>query len=213
MLFLFLHRSDGRMTLEQDGWTRAAECLKAYNEQPVCSVASECLEWSAAPYGLNVCKSFPEGNGRDISSAVFYRQANKELKEFTLAGDYNDPKTIWGIIIAVDGDYIDMTNPIRSVGLRSIDNVAQTIFPSVDAEAGDILLLSSAHDDLVSEGLFSAPPTTTTVGYVNGLDEVGILFAKQITSSGPTGELQTVGVGNTVAPDRELMISIAVRGN
>jgi len=48
---------------------------------------------------------------------------------------------------------------------------------------------------------------------VNGLDEVGILFAKQITSSGPTGELQTVGVGNTVAPDRELMISIAVRGN
>ena len=136
---------------------------------------------------------------------MFYRPAGSETSfSFDLIG--RAPS--WAILVAVNG--IDETNPVRSVALTSCDKKKQSVFPSVNGEENDLLLLSQAFDDPASDAQFPAPLNTTLVSSTRGPDEAGFVYMKTLTETGPTGKFVTPGDGTGKAACKDALISIAL---
>jgi len=207
MLFLFLSRSDARQPMVVPGWTRAAECFKSYNSQSRCMTYDDCTTWS--DYKPGTCDKFPTGTGADLNTVVFYRMADPSTTTWTFDVSWVSKPT-WAIMTAINSDYIDTSNPIRSVGSASNDGSYDSIFPSIYGKTNDILLLSMAFDDAVAESKFGPPPGTELIGYKSYSDEAGFLFGKRLTSDGQTGTLRTQGSG--AASNKDALIAITLRG-
>lgn len=203
LLLLFLSRTDDLLPLRLDGWTRAVECLKSDNGQRQCLREADCTERLDADY----CRTFGDGgNGRDLAGALFYRfvaQNEPERFAFDLRGD----KPAWAILVAARG--ADPDDPIVDTAGRSRDSSDDSVFPSVRAESGSLLLVSQSFDDTAAVDQFTAPGGMDAVGHVAGNDEAGFVFGERIASSGETGDRTSRGPGGPAAKD--LMLSVTLR--
>lgn len=210
LLVLFLSRTDSFLPMEiYGGWTRLASCYKTYNEQPQCFTAEDCLK-EANRMGKTFCYSFPVGKGRDLGTVVFAKKVGrKEVTRTTKKITMGGWPPSWAIMTLLRG--VNTTDPVRSVATASCDNSVHSLFPSVDALQDDVLLLSMAYDDAAPQSAFTAPSTTTVLGYTRGYDETGILYGKRIGSNGPTGSLMTGGDGSYHCKDA--LITLALRHN
>jgi len=209
MLFLWVMRSDGRTPLKQDGWTRAAECLKQTNTQSSCYNAANCKKWSS--WKPEYCSEWAGGdNGSDLSNVLFYRRADPNKSSWTIKADWH-AKPTWVIMVAVKGSCIDMNNPIRGWKGRSSDGNKRSKFPSVEAKKNDILLLSMSHDSSVPKSAYTAPDGMQTLAYTYGPDETGFAYGGRRQADGWTGELITNGDGG-YGTNSDDLVAVVVRG-
>ncbi|MCU0660756.1 MAG: hypothetical protein MUC50_00335 [Myxococcota bacterium] len=221
LLVLFLHRTDGDLPLRVSGWSRAGECLKEDNGYQ-CSTANECTSWSDSSHTF--CDTFAGGlGGHDLGQVVFYKTAgSSEPGSYTFnlnKGSSGEPG--WAFLTALRG--AATTSPVRSLANKGCDNDVHSKFPSVYGQSGDMLLLSQAFDDAVSQSTFGAPSGTSLFGYVTGErqyvsaadqnsslenDETGFLYGAKLTSTGDTGTKTTTGGGASSCKDALISLTI-----
>ena len=207
LLILVLHRTDDDLPLFVDGWTRVAECFKTGNPSD-CATEADCTVW----HNPKFCQTFgPKGPGHDLAQSVFYRTAGaNEPSSHTF--DLNFDTTGhpgWAILTALRG--AATTDPVRDWAGVGCDGDSASVFPSVNSEAGDMVLLSQSYDDAIAQANFGPPAGTTTFGYVSQSDEAGFLFGGLLTSTGPTGTMKTVGPGSFACKDA--LVSLTVKPN
>jgi len=212
LLVLFLHRTDSYLPLTVDGWTRVAECYKRDNGFD-CSTFADCTVWASNP---NFCETFGGNNGargHDLAQAAFVRevQANEPAAyEFDLNLDpAGSGPPGWAIIVALRG--ADTVDPVRDWDHRGCDQSPDSVFPSVEGDIGDLLLLSQSFDDTVPENLFLPPDGMQSLGYTSQSDEAGFLFGAILDAAGPTGERQTNGPGASNCKDALVSLTIQPR--
>ncbi|MCG8668320.1 MAG: DNRLRE domain-containing protein, partial [Pseudomonadales bacterium] len=206
LLVLALHRTDDYLPLRiGGGWTRAAECLKRDNGYD-CVTYDDCSSWLDGDF----CESFGDyGRGaRDLAQAIFYKRVgSSEPSSYTF--DMN-PDTNghpgWAILTALRG--ANTSNPIRDWANEGCDNNNDSLFPSVYAQSGDMVLLSQSFDDAVAQNKFGAPTGTSTFGYVSQSDEAGFLYGGIVDSTGETGSMKTHGDGASGCKDALISLSI-----
>ena len=104
----------------------------------------------------------------------------------------------------------DEARPIRAAAGTSHDGNPNSLFPSANGEAGDLLLLSQAFDDTAAQDDFLPPTDMALFRWIAGADEAGYVFGVELSDDGPTGERETQGVGGANAKD--LMLTIVVAG-
>lgn len=205
LLVLALHRTDDYLPLRLSGWTRAAECLKRDNGYD-CSTYEDCTDWRDNTF----CERFGDsGRGaRDLAQAIFYKRvSSNEPSSYTF--DMNPSSSGhpgWAILTALRG--ANTSDPVRDWSHEGCDNNADSLFPSVYGQAGDMVLLSQSFDDAVAQSKFNAPDDTTTFGYVSQSDEAGFLFGGTLDSNGETGSMKTHGDGASSCKDALISITI-----
>lgn len=208
LLVLFLHRTDDLLPLQLSGWKRVAECLKEDNNYQ-CATAAQCTNW----YDSSYCRSFGGLGGRDLAQAVFVRTVSaSEPSSYTFNMNLDATgEPGWAILSAVRG--ANNSDPVRAWAGTGCDHDGDSLFPSVRANAGDLLLLSQSNDQPVPASRFLAPSGTTSYGYVTGNDETGFLFGQKVGATGATGVKRTEGPGETVqgAWCKDLTISVAIK--
>ncbi len=207
LLILVLHRTDDDLPLFVDGWTRVAECFKTGNPSD-CATEADCTVW----HNPKFCQTFgPKGAGHDLAQSVFYRTAGpNEPSSHTF--DLNIDSTGhpgWAVLTALRG--AATTDPVRDWSGVGCDGDSASVFPSVNGEAGDMVLLSQSYDDAIAQTNFGPPAGTTTFGYVSQSDEAGFLFGGVLTSTGQTGTMKTVGPGSFACKDA--LVSLTVKPN
>lgn len=202
LLVLFLSRTDDPLPLHLEGWETRASCLTSSNTQLACFTVEDCTMRDG-----DYCLAFDApGSGEDLATVVFTRTvgpAEPPSYGWSLRGT----QPSWAVLSSVRGANNDA--PIRDSAVRSFDAVPASVFPSANAEAGDLLLLFQAFDDPAAEGDFLAPAGMSALAYVVGTDETGYLFGESMTTSGPTGERETLGTGGPDAKDLMLTVVIA----
>ncbi|MFK7822691.1 MAG: metallophosphoesterase [Oligoflexales bacterium] len=207
LLVLFLHRTDDDLPLFVDGWKRVAECYKTNNGHQ-CATEPDCTNW----HNDYFCEKFgSKGNGHDLAQSVFIREVKpgeKDSYHFNLNLDSSGHPG-WAILTALRG--ADTRNPVRDWSTTGCDKNADSIFPSVYGESGDMLLLSQSFDDAIAKSKFGAPSGTSTIGYVSKSDEAGFLFAGILGNSGNTGNKKTQGVGGPSCKDALVSITIKAK--
>jgi hypothetical protein len=206
LLVLFLHRTDDVLPLQVNGWKRVAECYKTDNGYQ-CATASSCKSW----YNSSFCRDFSTGAGRDLAQSVFVKTAGSNEPSsysFNMNMDSSGHPG-WAILTALRG--ADTSNPVRDWAHVGCDNSSKTIFPSVNGQAGDMLLMSQSFDDKVAQSLFGAPSGASTFGYVSNSDEAGFLFGRRLSSSGETGKMSTNGSGASGCKDAAISLTIRPR--
>ncbi|MFE8070300.1 Ig-like domain-containing protein [Marinobacteraceae bacterium S3BR75-40.1] len=201
LLMLFVSRTDDLLPIHLDGWTAGASCFKSTNGQDDCFEIPQCIE----PDG-DYCLRFDGGRGRDLATVVFYREVRSgdpRRYALNLRGD----KAGWAILTALRG--ADTRNPIRDVATESDDHNSDSLFPSVDGRAGDMLLLSMAFDDTTDRDDFRAPDDTEMFQWIAGVDEAGYVYGQVLDEDGATGSKKTHGPGGPNAKDA--LIALTVR--
>jgi len=201
LMMLFLSRTDDVLPIRWNGWTAGASCYKTTNGQNECHVIRDCVDQQG-----DYCRQFDGGNGHDLATVVFYRTASANEPSnyrFNMNGD----KAGWAILSTVRG--ADNGNPIRDVNQESDDGNADSLFPSVYGEAGDMLMLSQAFDDTTDRDDFRAPDNMELFRWIAGSDEAGYVFGATLSSNGETGSRKTRGPGGPGAKDA--LISLTVR--
>ncbi|MEZ4294053.1 MAG: DNRLRE domain-containing protein [Polyangiaceae bacterium] len=202
LLVLFLSRTDDYLPLRLAGWKKAAECFKTGNTQSECLTEAKCTEWKNADY----CRTFGSGgNGRDLATVVFYKNVGSgEPNSYTwdLLGEH----AAWAILTSLRGAASE--NPVRSWAGVSNDKSPDSVFPSVQGQAGDMLLLSQGFDDTASQSQFLPPPGTTFYKHTSGVDEAGYVFGKLLTAGGATGKQTTGGPGGPSSKDVLLALTV-----
>jgi hypothetical protein len=205
LLVLILHRTDDVLPLNVRGWNRAAACFKHDNGYD-CVDASDCTDW----YDSSFCRRFGGSNtGRDLAQTVLYKAvgaSEPSTYRFNLNRDSSGHPG-WAILTALRG--ANTSNPVRDWAHKGCDGSADSVFPSVRGQAGDMLLLSQSFDDTVSQSKFGAPSGMQTFGYVSRSDEAGYLFGAVLRSTGATGSRKTSGDGASSCKDG--LVSLAIR--
>ncbi len=203
LLVLVLHRTDDMLPFEVSGWKRAAECYKEDNGYD-CLVVKDCTSVSGG-----FCTRFKNKyNGRDLAQTVFYRTVGSSEQgsyTFNLNQDSSGHPG-WIILTALRG--ANTSNPVRDWAFKGCDGSPDSLFPSVQGEKGDMLLLSQSFDDAVSKSLFGAPSGMQTFGYVSNSDEAGFLFGSVLSASGQTGVKKTSGSGASSCKDALVSLTI-----
>jgi len=208
LLVLFLSRSDDVLPVELAGWTTGPSCFKETNrgnDAEQCWTAQDCLETTSSDWeGNKYCARFPYNHtGEDLATIVFYKSIlqnnddanNEEAANNDTMFQINLPgiHPAWATLAAISN--VNMTNPIRSSAGVACDKKAAGVFPTVHGAAGDLLLLSMAHDDPASQTAFQAPLGTRLVQVQDGFDEAGFLFARRLNVTGKTPMYATKGEG------------------
>ncbi len=201
LLMAFVSRTDDLLPIKWNGWTAGASCYKTTNGQSDCHEIRHCSK----PDG-DYCLEFNGGNGRDLATVVFYKTATANepsSHRFNLRNNHAG----WGILTTLRG--ADNNNPIRSVATESNDNNPDSLFPSVNGNAGDLLMLSMAFDDTTARNDFGAPNGMQMFSFINGADEAGYVYGEILTQNGQTGSRKTSGPGGPNAKDA--LISLTVK--
>ena len=201
LLLLFLSRTDDLLPIRLDGWTAGASCFKTTNGQGSCHEIRHCTNRDG-----DYCLNFNGGNGRDLATVVFYKTLNANESRnysFNLRGS----KPSWAILSAVRG--ANNSDPIRNVATESNDGNPDSLFPSVNGNSGDLLLLSMAFDDTTKRDDFRAPSGMEMHQWIAGEDEAGYVYGQKLTSNGQTGSKKTSGPGGSNAKDA--LISMTIR--
>ena len=208
VLILVLHRTDDDLPLFVDGWTRVAECFKGDNAHD-CGTEATCTAWHD---DASFCADFgPSGNGHDLAQSVFYRVVGAGEPSgytFDMNLDGSGPPG-WAILIALRG--AATTDPVRDWAGVGCDGDANSVFPSVYGETGDMVLLSQSFDDAIAAENFTAPPGTELLGYVSESDEAGFLFGGVLSATGETGPLETGGPGGPGCKDALVSLTVVPR--
>jgi cytochrome c peroxidase len=205
LLLLFLSRTDDLLPVNLDGWTAGASCFKTNNGQSDCHEIRHCSNRDG-----DYCLDFNGGNGQDLATVVFYKtlSANENRNySFNLRGNH----PTWAILSAVRG--ANNNDPIRNVATESNDNNADSLFPSVSGNTGDLLLLSMAFDDTTKQADFGAPSGMEMHKWIAGNDEAGYVYGQKLTSTGQTGSKKTSGPGGPRAKDALISMTIRASGN
>ncbi len=206
LLVLILHRTDDDLPLFVDGWTRVAECYKGGNGDD-CGTEATCTAWHD---DTDYCAAFDgSGNGHDLAQSVFYRvvgPGEPTSYSFDMNLDTSGAPG-WAILSALRG--AATTDPVRDWAGTGCDADPNSVFPSVDGVAGDLVLLSQSFDDAIASENFTAPSGTELLGYVSMSDEAGFLFGGILAASGATGPMETGGVGGPGCKDA--LVSLVVR--
>ncbi len=205
LLILVLHRTDDDLPLHVDGWTRVAECYKRDNGYD-CSTENDCTDWANDDF----CRRFGDygRGGHDLAQSVFFRKVRSgepSSYRFDLNIDSSGHPG-WAILTALRG--ANTTDPVRDWSHTGCDGNADSLFPSVYARQGDMVLLSQSFDDAIAQSKFGAPTGTTRFGYVSNSDEAGFLFGGVVSSTGETGSMKTHGDGGPSCKDALVSLSI-----
>jgi cytochrome c peroxidase len=205
LLLLFLSRTDDLLPIRLDGWTAGASCFKTNNGQRDCHEIRHCSVRDG-----DYCLDFDGGNGQDLATVVFYKTLGSNENRnysFNLRGKHPS----WAILSAVRG--ADNNNPIRNVVTESNDGNNDSLFPSVNGLAGDLLLLSMAFDDTTKQDDFRAPSGMEMHKWIAGNDEAGYVYGQKLTSTGQTGSKKTQGNGGSSAKDALISMTIRPSGS
>lgn len=208
LMLLVLHRTDDFLPLKVNGWTKAAECYKTDNGFN-CAYESTCKSWVSGQNAF--CQEFNTGAGRDLAQAIYYKEAAANEP-----GSYNfnlnyDGSGHPGWIFLTTFRGAATSNPIRAWAGVGNDGSPYSKFPSVNGQAGDMLVLSQSFDDFVPQSAFTAPVGMEDWGYVGKSDETGFLFGAVLTASGPTGVRTSRGPGASDAKDGLISLTIMPR--
>ena len=207
LLVLFLHRTDDDLPLYVDGWTRVAECYKGDNPHD-CGTEAMCTDW----HNDDFCANFgPSGNGHDLAQSVFFRVVGAD-EPTSYVFDMNldtSGHPGWAIVTALRG--AATVDPVRDWDGVGCDRDANSVFPSVAGEPGDMVLLSQSFDDAIASANFGPPAGTELLGYTSQSDEAGFLFGGILTMSGPTGVMETTGPGGPNCKDALVSLTIRAR--
>ncbi|KAL3792097.1 LOW QUALITY PROTEIN: hypothetical protein ACHAW5_006742 [Stephanodiscus triporus] len=190
-------RTDGFLPIRLDQWTRGAECFKSNNDQDDCLRASDCIQ-EDGPYCLKFRRGNRLGEGKDLSSIMFYRKVTEDdpgCWNIELRGN----TTTWAVITAITN--VNEQRPIVSAIGASCDNATDSVFPSVYGRDNDVLLLSQSFDDTASESDFKPPDGTSLLGWTRSDDEVSYI-------RGSAGKLITGGQGGPKCKDA--LVSVVV---
>jgi len=215
LLMLFLSRTDDVLPIQLHGWSTGPSCLKEHNKGnhlKKCWQAGDCLNTTTTSDGITYCTRFPYNQtGQDLATVVFYKPVEEEelRRDVTwltvnLAGRH----PAWATLAAISK--VNMTHPIRSSAGVSCDRKAAGVFPKVYGKAGDLLLLSMAHDDPTNDTAFQAPKGTQLVRTQHGVDEAGYLFARRLNVTGKTLNYATIGEG-TQWWCKDALLSMVIR--
>lgn len=208
LLVLILHRTDDDLPLFVDGWTRVAECYKGDNAHD-CGTEATCTTWHDDPA---YCAAFDgSGDGHDLAQAVFYRVVGvgePTAYSFDLNLDTTGAPG-WAILTALRN--AATTDPVRDWAGVGCDRDLNSVFPSVDGVAGDMVLLSQSFDDPTASESFTAPPGTELLGYVSMSDEAGFLFGGILGATGATGPMETGGPGGPGCKDALISLTVIPR--
>lgn len=219
LLVLAMHRTDDLTPLQLSGWTRVSECMKHDNGYQ-CKYAADCTSWHNSSY----CASFGSLKGWDLGQAVFVRTvSSSEATSYTFNLAHIDRNTrtfmpdssgepAWATLSALRG--ANNEAPVRAWAGTGCDNNADSLFPSVAGNAGDLLLLSQSNDQTVPMSRFLPPTGTTSYGYVTGPDETAFLFGQKLTATGATGIKRTEGPGDEAVQGawcKDLMLSMTFK--
>jgi len=165
------------MSIRLDGWTRGASCFKTNNDQPICLLASDCVQLDG-----DDCIKFQgdgiSGGGYDLGTVVFHRRVTEEdLSSGALPSfaEGVENRRTWAIVTAITN--VNHQNPIRLAAGTSCDEESDSVFPSAYGEENDVILLSQSFDDTASRGDFSPPKGTSLLGWTISRDEVRLFFA------------------------------------
>jgi hypothetical protein len=206
LLVLALMRTDDYLPLRLSGWRKAAECFKQDNGYD-CYKESDCREWSDANY----CRYFGSGThtGRDLAQVIFYKTVSSS-EPSSYAWSLRGSHPAWAIMSTLRG--ASTSNPVRAWASKGCDDNTDSLFPATTGNAGDMLLLSQAFDDYVTQDKFN-PPTGTSLFRYQGADEsprdeAGFVFGKLLTSTGSTGQQKTHGEGGSACKDALISLTI-----
>ena len=209
LLVLFLSRTDDYLPMQMDNWKSVAQCFKTDNGDKRCMINADCkrnFSWDEKKY--RYCSRFSSGGtGQDLATSVFTREMDNQAPNqfvFELKGKHPS----WAILMAVRG--VNPEDPVRSFTTASCDKEKQSVFPSVDGNKGDLLLLSMAFDDTTTRNKFQTPSGTSMLDFVAGNDEAGVIYGKTLTANGPTGKQKTRGDGASACKDA--LISMVMQG-
>lgn len=145
LLLLFYSRTDDLLPIHLDGWSTGPVCFKTGNDQEKCHAVADCTKMDG-----DYCLEFGSSArpGTDLATAVFYRVvAADEPSRYTLnprCKNVNKCKPAWALLTALRG--ANGADPIGDSATLSYDGVRGTVFPSVNGDAGDKLLLAMAFD-------------------------------------------------------------------
>ena len=166
LLVLFLHRTDDYLPWQMsDQWTRAAWCFKGNNHY---NCATECVEMmpSTGDHGEQYCEAFRHPgrwgeppndsdattDGQDLAQAVFIRTATKEdvMDDNTIRVDMGGSSShpSWAMLLTLRG--ANTTHPVRDWASTGVDKSDSSIFPNVNGNANDLILLSQSFDDQIN---------------------------------------------------------------
>lgn len=215
LLILFLSRTDDVLPLELDGWTTGPSCFKEHNKGnhiQQCWTAKDCLESTTSNTssgGIKYCTRFPYNHtGEDLATIVFHKPVADEEENLMFHVNLPGIHPAWATLAAISD--VNMTHPIRSSRGVSCDKKAAGVFPTVHGKAGDLLLLSMAHDDPANQTAFQAPLGTRLVQEQHGIDETGYLFARRLNFTGKTPKYATKGEG-TQWWCKDALLSLVIR--
>ncbi|PIR37740.1 MAG: hypothetical protein COV35_08180 [Alphaproteobacteria bacterium CG11_big_fil_rev_8_21_14_0_20_39_49] len=190
LLLLFVHRTDGPVLKNSfNGWKFLVKCEK-----------------HPTNFNQNDTHCDHNGTNTDLGQTIFWRKADFS-GEKTYNIDMSGSKPTWAMITTLRN--ADTNNPMRDSETLGCDRTNKSKFPSVNANKGDLLVMSQSFDDKVSKDKFGAPSGATTRGYVAGSDEAGFLYTKPITKDGSTGSQTTTGSGASSCKDG--LISLIIR--
>jgi len=102
----------------------------------------------------------------------------------------------------------DTSDPVRDWSFKGCDGEADSLFPSVYGETGDMVLLSQSFDDAIAKAKFGPPSGTNSFGYVSNSDEAGFLFGGILDATGETGPMRTQGDGGPNCKDALVSLTI-----
>jgi len=205
LLLLFLSRTDNPLPHSINGWDLAASCLKSNNSQQHCQQVQDC-ETLQDNYCVDTDNSGSK-KGEDLATVVFYKTFDENDTQFNF--DLKGSKPAWAVLVSVRG--ANNTDPIGSIATEASDDSKDSVFPSVDANAGDLLLLSMAFDDTADINAFAAPHGFQTIAWVAGNDEAGSIYAQIRETSGESGTLKTRGKG--ASKNKDALISIVINAH
>ena len=204
LLVLFLSRTDDYLPMQMEDWKSVAQCFKTDNGDKRCMINEDCKSKEGGEY----CEEFSSGGtGQDLATSVFTRKMNDQVPS-TLDFELKGKHPSWAILMAVRG--VNPEDPVRSFTTASCDKEKQSVFPSVNGNKGDLLILSMAFDDTTTRNQFQAPSGTSMLDFVAGNDEAGVIYGKTLTANGPTGKQKTRGDGASACKDA--LISMVMQG-
>jgi len=189
LLLLFVHRTDGPVLKGSfGGWKFLTKCEK-----------------HPTNFRKNDTHCDHNGKNTDLGQSIFYRRADfNGEKSFSI--DMSGSKPTWAIITTLRN--AATSSPMRSVAKKGCDGDKRSVFPSVNGQKGDLLVMSQSFDDKVSQSRFQAPSGATLRGYISGSDEAGFLYTKPVTRSGSTGKQATRGSGSASCKDGLISLTI-----
>jgi hypothetical protein len=221
LLVLFLHRTDATNFWASNGrGDRLADRLRPWRAGGWSGPVATCaFDNSANDFDC-------AGQQSDLNQTMYWKRAtsddlrrdpNDSSKYEALTIDFPGDKPAWAIMATLRNGGAS-SNPVRAwKGQTRCDQSSGTEFPSVNGNAGDLLLLSQSFDDgLDSPGNLTSSHFTAGSGITRYLqvldkDEAGHLYGRRLTTTGATPVYKANGGSPAPSSCKDIAVSIVIR--